>query len=398
MRTPLLNAGLGNLKAFYRDNKIIMPQTDKRYKAAKQVTLIGAFINLALGFIKLFGGIFAHSHALFADGIHSFSDILTDITVLFASKYGSLDADDTHPYGHQRIETAATLLLALFLMFAGFGIAWDALLEVIHHQHDMPAWIALVIAFFSVLANEALFHYTRHVGEKIQSKLIIANAWHHRSDAGSSVIVCIGLIGSLAGLPALDAIAAIIVGLLIIKMGWTYGWNSVKELVDTAIETEKVKTIEELIQKVDGVQMIHQLRTRRMGHDILVDVHVLVAPYLSVSEGHYIAQHVHQTLHRAIPEIKDVTVHIDPEDDERFCPSLHLPSRHQLEQLFLNRWQEDYPLIEYCLLHYLDGKLSLDVFCAHDFNEWDALSQRIDNDLATMKHPIKARLYAQHSV
>ena len=213
-------------------------QQHERYWQAKKVTLIGAFVNALLGCIKVLGGTFFHSHALVADGIHSFSDLLTDGMVLFASKYGSQDADNSHPYGHQRIETAATLFLALLLILVGTGIAWDSLYDIINKSHHVPEWLALPIAVISILANEGLFHYTQRIGKHIHSDLIIANAWHHRSDAGSSIVVLLGLLGSLAGFIYLDAIAAILVGLLIIKMGWSYGWNSVKELVDTAVEPQ----------------------------------------------------------------------------------------------------------------------------------------------------------------
>lgn len=305
-----------------------------RYWQAKKVTLIGAFINALLGVVKMVGGFLYHSHALIADGVHSISDLITDVMVVFASKYGSVSADDSHPYGHQRIETAATLLLSLLLILAGCGIAWDALDELLKSDHTMPNWLSIPIVCFSIIANEALFHYTRHVGKKISSQLITANAWHHRSDAASSIVVLIGLIGSLAGLVYLDAIAAVIVSLMIIKMGWSYGWNSVKELVDTAVDAELFSQIERVIQSIDGVKRIHQLRSRFMGSDVLIDVHILVSPKISVSEGHYIAQHVHHTLVKEIDCVKDVIVHVDPEDDEISCPSLHLPNRAILQEIF----------------------------------------------------------------
>jgi len=198
-----------------------------RYWQAKKVTLIGAVVNALLGIVKLVGGFLFHSHALVADGVHSFSDLITDVMVLFASKYGSLDADDTHPYGHQRIETAATLLLALLLILAGFGIAWDAFDELIHATSTVPDWLSVPVICISIVANEILFHYTRHIGNKINSQLIIANAWHHRSDAASSIIVLLGLIGSLSGYVYLDALAAIIVGLMIIKIYcWTHDYKN----------------------------------------------------------------------------------------------------------------------------------------------------------------------------
>ncbi|WP_131781082.1 cation diffusion facilitator family transporter [Legionella gresilensis] len=341
----------------------------ERYQKAKRVTLIGAIINALLGVIKLIGGLLYHSHALAADGMHSFADLVTDIMVIFASKFGSQDADSSHPYGHQRIETAATLLLALLLILTGFGIAWDAVDELMEGFHNIPAKITLLIALFSVLFNEILFHYTRHIGRKIQSPLITANAWHHRSDAAASLVVTLGIMGSFMGFPYLDAVAAIIVGLMIIKMGLSYGWNSVKELVDTAVEPEILNEISAVIEQIDGVQRIHQLRSRLMGGDILIDVHILVSPFISVSEGHYIAQHVHHLLMNQFKRINDVIVHVDPEDDEINCPSLHLPNRTLLEKTLLNSWKEQFPGIQYWTLHYLDGKMRIDL--VHNYLDSD---------------------------
>ena len=191
----------------------------ERYRQAKRITLLGAFANALLGIIKIIGGVLYRSHALIADGLHSFSDLLTDAMVIFASKYGSQDADDTHPYGHQRIETAGTLMLALFLVLAGLGIAWDALAELFTQSPKQPHWLALPIAILSIGVNEIFFYYTRAVGKKIQSTLITASAWHRRSDSASSAIVALGLIGSMLGYVFLDAIAAIVIGCMIVKMG-----------------------------------------------------------------------------------------------------------------------------------------------------------------------------------
>lgn len=369
-----------------------------RYWQAKKVTIIGAVVNAFLGFIKLIGGILFHSHALVADGIHSFSDLFSDIMVLFASKYGSLDADDSHPYGHQRIETAATLFLALLLILAGAGIAWDATYELLHEKSTMPQWLSLPIICLSIIANETLYHYTQLIGKRIQSQLIIANAWHHRSDAASSLVVLVGLIGSMAGFVTLDAVAAIIVGIMIIKMGWDYGWNSVRELVDTAVSPELFNHIESVIQQVNGVEKIHQLRSRFMGSDVLIDVHILVSPKISVSEGHYIAQHVHQQLVAEIDSVKDVIVHVDPEDDETCCPSMHLPSRAVLQEQLLNEVHIDFPEILFWNLHYLDGKMSIDIACSEEFTEWNKLHNRVQLALNLESSLEKVRLFSLHEV
>jgi len=369
-----------------------------RYWQAKKVTLIGAAVNALLAIVKLVGGWIAHSHALMADGVHSLSDLITDVMVVFASKYGSQVADEEHPYGHQRIETAATLILAMLLILAGFGIAWDAMDTLINRDHGKPDWWALPIAILSIVANEILFHYTRHVGKKIRSQLIIANAWHHRSDAASSIVVALGLAGSLAGYVSLDAIAAIIVGGMIVKMGVIYGWNSVKELVDTAVDAEKLSQIEHIIQSVDGVEKIHQLRSRSMGSDILVDVHILVAPYMSVSEGHFIAQHVHQALITQLQHVKDVTVHVDPEDDEINRPSLHLPSRQMIEKNLLHAWKAQFSSIRYWRLHYLDGTMRIDLILSSPPEQADELYARIKTDLHHFPELKNVRLFCEHQV
>jgi len=368
-----------------------MPHTP-RYQQAKRVTMIGALINTLLGISKLLGGIWFHSSALIADGFHSLSDLLTDAMVLVASKYGSQEADEAHPYGHQRIETAATYILAILLILTGSAIAWDALRHLTQHQLDNPAWSTLPIAFISIAANEALFWYTRHVGRAIQSDLVIANAWHHRSDAASSLIVFAGLVGSFAGYPALDRVAACVVGLLIIKMGVNYGWRSMKELIDTGVESKLRFEIKQTIKNTYGVRKIHQLRSRLMGSDIFIDLHVQVDPMISVSEGHYIAQNVHQKLMKNIPGVKDVTVHIDPEDDEIHQPSQHLPNRETLETTFIKAWQEQFPEIQTCLLHYLEGKLTIDLIGHIDDDTREQLRRRTAEDLTLHAEAVCIRI------
>ncbi len=363
------------------------PLSKMRYQKARFVTLLGAAINALLGFMKVLGGFYFHSNALIADGFHSISDLFTDGMVLIASKYGSQEADDAHPYGHQRIETATTYVLALLLVLTGVAIAWDALSHLRQHELAHPDIWTLPLASISILANEALFWYTRYVGRVIASKLLIANAWHHRSDAASSLIVLVGLLGSFAGFPMLDNIAAFLVGVLIIKMGAVYGWKSIQELIDTGVNPARRTQIKKIIAETDGVTQIHQLRTRLMGNDIFVDVHVQVNPFISVSEGHFIAQHVHANLKKNINPIKDVTVHIDPEDDEITSPSVHLPNRSVLEKTLINHWRDAFPEISTCVLHYLDGKLTLDLVGAFNTDTQNALSKLILEDISQLEKP-----------
>ncbi len=369
----------------------------ERYSTAKKITLIGAVVNILLGILKCIGGFLFQSHALIADGLHSFSDLLIDTVVIFASKYGSQHADPSHPYGHQRIETAATFLLAQLLVATGALIAWDSIDELWHDTHEIPTYLALVVAFISVISNEVLFYITRKIGEKIKSDLIIANAWHHRSDAASSLVVLVGILGSLLGFHALDGIAAVIVGLLIIQMGISYGWRSIKELVDTAADQAQLEQIQTIIEKIAGVKKIHQLRTRSMGGDIYIDVHVLVSPFISVSEGHFIAQIVHHELLKAMPEVKDVTVHIDPEDDEVSTPSLHLPNRQKLEAELLSSWKMNYPEIESWTIHYLDGKIMIDLFCLHPLEISKSIENTIQRDIQQSEHPIQLRFFTHQN-
>lgn len=253
-------------------------------------------------------------------------------------------------------------------------------------------------AYYFHYANEALFQFTHRIGKRINSRLIIANAWHHRSDAASSLVVLIGLIGSLYGYVIFDVVAAIIVGLMIVKMGCEYGWRSVKELIDTAVELELLNQIEELIQNTPGVKKIHQLRSRYMGENVLIDVHIQVSPKISVSEGHYIAQHVHQALVNQIESISDVTVHVDPEDDEDNAPSLHLPERAVLEQQLFDALHIDFPDILFCNLHYLNGCISIDIACAQGFSQWSQLRDRIQVALTVQSDISEVRLFNLHEI
>jgi hypothetical protein len=236
------------------------------------------------------------------------------------------------------------------------------------------------------------------MGKRIKSDLLITNAWHHRSDAASSLVVFVGLLGSLAGYAYFDTVAAIIVGGLIVHMGITYGWNSIKELVDTAISSEKLILIEETIHQVDGVKKIHQLRSRTMGQDIFIDVHIQVDPYLSVSEGHYIAQHVHQTLIHRVPHVRDVTVHIDPEDDEVASPSQHLPNRSTLEKELLIPWKHDFTSIQSWIIHYLNGTITIDLVCTEKLSTDLSFYLRVQTDLTNRHEIIHVRTLFIHDL
>lgn len=335
-----------------------------RYKEAKRVTLVSAFFNACLGIFKILVGLLSGSHGIFADGLHSLSDLLTDFLVIIASKYGSQEADEDHPYGHQRIETAATFFLSLLLVVTGVAILYDSFQQLFVDKIILDGTSALVIIILSLVINEALYHYTLFHGKRLDSKLLIANAWHHRSDSLSSFVVLLGIIGNLLGFYYFDSLSACFVGLLIVQMGWSLGWNSMKELVDTSINPAEVNTLREAINNTPGVIAVHQLRTRSMGGKVLVDVHVLVGESLTVSEGHYIGQNVALNIRSSLEAVDDVTVHIDPEDDEVVNPSINLPSREKVLPELFEYWKgllEASDIIK-VNLHYLDGAITIECF------------------------------------
>ena len=336
----------------------------QRYQKAKQVTVLGAWINAALGTIKIVTGYTAHSHALIADGVHSLSDLITDALVVIAAKYGSQKPDEDHPYGHGRIETIATIVIALLIGIVGLGIIYDALYNLfVIKELERPELTAIIIAAIALVIKEWLYRYTLAAAKKIDSNLLRANAWHHRSDVFVSGIVLIGIFGAWLGYTSFDAIAALLVGALIVKIGGQMMWQSARELVDTGVDENTLRLIKEEITSVPGVESIHQLRTRMLAGMIFVDAHVLVNPHISVSEGHYISEQVHLRLRQSSKKIHDVTVHIDPEDDEKIAPSVHLPNRDEIEQQCRSCWKNlpCYDQIKKINLHYLDGKLELEI-------------------------------------
>ncbi len=334
-----------------------------RKQETTRITLWGVAVNLVLAVIKIAGGITGQSQALLADGIHSLSDLASDAMVLVVVKHASEDADEDHPYGHARYETLATVALGMILMVVAGGIAYDAITRLGNPDEiAVPALFTLIIAAISILSNEGLYHATHAVAQKIRSPLLEANAWHHRSDAISSIVVLVGIGATFIGYPVLDAIAAILVALMIAKIGLDLSRQSARELVDTALEPEMVKQIKQTILSIDDVRELHLLRTRRMGHNALVDVHIQVSPKLSVSEGHHITESVETSLKDTFEAINDVTVHIDPENDETTAGCKHLPLRKELLLMLNHEWAKHEVLknIDDVTLHYLDGHVHVE--------------------------------------
>ncbi|MFC4258811.1 cation diffusion facilitator family transporter [Marinobacter lacisalsi] len=337
---------------------------DGEFRAASRVTIIGMVLDAVLGLLKCIGGWLFHSQALFVDGIHSFTDVVSDLVVLAVMKVSRREPDSDHPYGHQRFETLGTMILGSFLIAIGGALAWDNLWRLISSEElVVPGWPVLVVALLSVAGKEWIFRYTRHVGERIRSDLIIANAWHSRTDAFSSIVVLIGAIGAMAGFPWLDAVAAVIIAVIIAHVGWQFTWSSVRELVDTGLSVEDTHQLRTIAGETEGVRGVHDLRSRRMGSDILLDVHLVVKPEISVSEGHQIGMQVVRRLREAQPQIRDINFHIDAENDQQGSVTTgQLPTRRDIHELFRQHLPELSQIRHHLRLHYLDNQLYVELF------------------------------------
>jgi cation diffusion facilitator family transporter len=283
------------------------------WPAKKRVTLVGGLVNLVLSIGKVMAGIVGQSQALVADGIHSLSDLISDGLVLMAARWGSHAADENHPYGHARIETVATAIVGFLLLAVAAGFLIDSVGRLLSPERLLqPGWIALVAAVVSVVVKEVLFHYTRAVARRTRSPLIDANAWHHRSDALSSVVVIVGVSGAMFGLFWLDAAAAIVVAVMVGWVGWRFIGSSVAELVDTGLSARKLAELDRLILSVEGVRGYRQLRTRRMGGQAFMDVQILLDCQLRLAEADAIAVRVQKLLIEQVPEMTDVMVGVRP--------------------------------------------------------------------------------------
>ncbi len=364
----------------------------ERYKATTRVTVVGAIVNFILAIIKIIIGTIGHSHALIVDGIHSFSDLISDALVVFAAKHGNQSPDDDHPYGHARIETAFAAVLGGILIAVGVGIVVDALERLTTGDIVTPESITIWVALVSVLSKEALYRYTLVYANRFNSSILKANAWHHRSDAVSSIVVLVGIIGSVSGIPYLDAAAAVIVSVMIAKIGWDIAKESIEQLVDKGLDPDKVKFISAHIAEIPGVRNMHMLRTRQMGAEALLDVHVEVAPQLSVSEGHRISDEVSKELTREFSDINQVLVHIDPEDDEENSTSLNLPLRNEILSDLERYWGpiEETRQIEDMVFHYLDGQVHIQVILPLSIltvlDDSSAISKKLSDSVRELKY------------
>jgi cation diffusion facilitator family transporter len=284
----------------------------EKHKAAKKSTLVSVLLNIFLSFLQMIVGFSSNSQALIADGIHSLSDLISDFVVLIANQKGKKSADEDHHYGHYRYENGASLLIGILLFLVGVGMLFGAGKKILLAQEGFPVKeAALWVAILALLSKEILFRYMLSVAKSVKSSMLIANAWHARSDAASSLVVVLGIIGSLLGYSIFDPIAALIVGLMIVRMGWNFSVEAIHDLMDRSISAQDNQKIIEIVKSTSGVIGCHDLRTRKTGDLILIDIHLEVDGKITVFEGHEIAEEVERRLFSQLP-VLNVMTHIDP--------------------------------------------------------------------------------------
>ena len=290
-----------------------MQAQDLSKKDALKVTWLGLVANLILALAKGFIGIIANSSALIADAGHSFSDLLSDGITLWAVRMSTIPKDKNHPYGHGKFETIGTFIIALLLLFTGIGVAWHVFNKM--DVTEVPGKTALWMAGIAIIIKEVLFQVTRMIGRRSGSRILLANAWHHRADAISSVAALVGIAGAQWGVALMDPIAGMLVAGLIIKTGIDIGYESIRELTDETVEEEIIIELGKIMSGVEGVVHYHEMRARKMGPHLLVDLHIEVDSMMSISSAHQVAERVRLGILRKLPAVNEVLVHVDAEDD-----------------------------------------------------------------------------------
>lgn len=284
----------------------------ERKIAANKSTWVSVIVNFLLSIIQIIIGIFAASSALIADAIHSLSDLISDIVVLIANKFSDAPPDAEHPYGHYRFENVASLFIGLLLLVIGIGMIWKGG-ERLFGSTTLPHvhYSALIVASIVLVAKELLFRYLLFIGKKVSSNMLIVNAWHARSDALSSLVVFFAIIANLAGIHWADIVASIIVGAMISKMGIKFSWDAIQELSDQAASEQELSMVKAIIQQTPGVISFHNLRTRKSGDFMLIEVHLDFPADMTVKQAHDIALAVSTRL-KATDKVIDVLTHFDP--------------------------------------------------------------------------------------
>lgn len=352
----------------------------------QHLLILSGVVDFSLGVVKLATGVFANSHALIADGVHSLSDLATDIMVWFFNYIGSQEPDEEHPYGHARFETFGALILGATLILVAGVLIYDSIFRLMNiAEVENPSWPALIAAAISIGVKEWLYRITTIRANEINSKLLVANAWHHRSDALSSIIVLVGVGGAILGITWLEMVAAVGVALMIAQIGWNLAKQSMEELVDTALSQEAVHEIEQSVANTEGVRGVHNIRTRKMGPEVMLDIHLQVDSSISVSEGHHIGEWVTKDLLKHFTTLADIVVHIDAEDDElqeeREVAGSLPPLRKDVRQILARCWED---IIEpkdttKLTLHYLNNGINAELYLP--MNKYAAQSDTLKQEL-----------------
>lgn len=287
-------------------------EVSERIIIGNKISKITIIANIALSILKILAGVFGKSSALIADGMHSFSDILSTVVVMLGLKLSEKPADESHPYGHERIEPALTKILAVILLVTALMIFYCGLTTIIGGNYQIPGNITIIAALISIFTKEWMYKYTKKGAEQIESSALLADAWHHRSDAFSSVGTLIGVVGAKLGYPILDPIASIIISLFIAKMAFEIYFKALNQLLDRAADSKTIEEIKKIILSVDGVLEIDVLKTRIHSNKIYVDVEISVNKDLSLIEAHNISENVHSQIESKLKRVKHCMVHVNP--------------------------------------------------------------------------------------
>lgn len=296
-----------------------MKQNLKTIRTVQFVTVVGMTLNIVLSIAKAAGGVLFHSQALLADAVHSLSDLVTDLAVIFGVKYWSAPPDRQHPYGHGRIETLVSAFIGIALAAVAVGLAWDAIGTIRHGSEHGPAGFAFAIAVFSIISKEVLFRWTRAKARHVHSSAMEANAWHHRSDAISSIpaALAIAVAYFFPKLQFIDPVGAILVSFFVLYAAWTIVRPTLQELSETGVSREEQAKIYRMATSLPGILGAHALRTRNTGGAIWADIHIIVDPDMTVREGHDLSHQVRDLLVNSDLNIVDVVVHLEPPSPSR---------------------------------------------------------------------------------
>ncbi len=284
-------------------------------KVANKVSFVTIIGNMLLSVMKLLAGIIAHSNAMISDAIHSASDVFSTIVVIIGIKLASKEPDKEHPYGHERMECVAAILLAIVLFITGLGIGMEAFKNIISGNYanlQIPGMLALIAAIVSIVSKEGMYWYTRYYAKKIDSSALMADAWHHRSDAFSSIGALIGIGGARLGFPIMDSIASLVIFVFIVKAAYDIFKDAMDKMVDHSCDEETEKQLRDCVMENDNVMGIDLLQTRIFGNKIYVDVEILADGSITLQEAHDIAEAVHDDIEHTFPKVKHIMVHVNP--------------------------------------------------------------------------------------